>query len=152
MWKVSLFRKPPSHPLSWWRGDETYGVGWIPSKFQSFQKRLLHREQGVPLKGPFLGHFSQGILDEMNQKTHFSDFRIFCFFEAGFAWHFEPALLGDFDPATPGFEKPFKGFLKEAIQRLLQLRTGSFQTKQASNAKTLDGLECPEGYQATFYS
>ena len=99
-------------------------------------KSVLHRGQGVPLKGPFLGHFSQGILGEMNEKTHFSDFNIF----------------SDFDPATPGLERPLKWFLKEAIQRLIQLRTGSFQTKQASNAKTLDGLECPEGYQATFYS
>ena len=72
-----------------------------------------HREQGVPLEGPFLGHFSQGILGEMNEKTHFSDFRIF----------------HHFDLATPGFERPLKWFPKEAIQRLIQLRTGSFQTK-----------------------
>ena len=37
----------------------------------------FHRGKGVPLEGPFLGCFSQGILGEMNENTHFSDFRIF---------------------------------------------------------------------------
>ena len=42
-------------------------------------KCLLHRRQGVPLKGPFLGHFSQGNLSKVNEIVHFSDFRMFCF-------------------------------------------------------------------------
>ena len=41
-------------------------------------KCLLHRRQGVPLKGPFFGHFSQGILSKVNENVHFSDFRMFC--------------------------------------------------------------------------
>ena len=52
----------------------------------------FHRGKGVPLEGPFLGHFSQGILGEMNENTHFSDFRIFCCF----------------NPTTPGYERPPK--------------------------------------------
>ena len=52
----------------------------------------FHRGKGVPLEGPFLGCFSQGILGEMNENTHFSDFRIFL----------------DFNPTTPGFERPQK--------------------------------------------
>ena len=62
----------------------------------------LHRGKGVPLEGPFLGCFSQGILGEMNEKTHFSDFRIFCLFE--------PALLEDFNPTTPNHERFPKDF------------------------------------------
>ena len=65
------------------------GVRWMrsnTSQIPVLSKRLLHREQGVPLKGPFLGHFSQGNLGEMNENAHFSVFRIFC--------GFDPALLG----------------------------------------------------------
>ena len=42
----------------------------------------------VPLKGPFLGHFSQGNLSKVNENAHFSDFRMFCCFD--------PASLGCF--------------------------------------------------------
>ena len=35
----------------------------------------FHRELGA--LRPFFGVFSQGILGEMNENTHFSDFRIF---------------------------------------------------------------------------
>ena len=72
----------------------------------------FHRGKGVPLKGPFLGCFSQGILGEMNENTHCSDFRIFCFFD--------PASFEDFNPTTPDYERAPKGFLKEAIQRPIQ--------------------------------
>ena len=84
-----------------------------------------HREQGVPLEGPFLGHFSQGILGEMNEKTYFSDFNIFC----------------DFNPTTSSHK--------------MVLETKPFNVRSNPKldvSKTLDGLECPEGYQATFYS
>ena len=52
-------------------------------------KCLLHRRKGVPLKGPFLGHFSQGNLSKVNENVHFSDFRMFCYFD--------PTPLGSFD-------------------------------------------------------
>ena len=48
----------------------------------------LHRGKGVPLKGPFLAHFSQGNLSKVNENAHFSVFRIFC--------SFDPILLGHF--------------------------------------------------------
>ena len=60
-----------------------------PSAKTSFfqdEKRLFHRRQGVPLKGPFLALFSQGNLSKVNEIVHFSDFRIFC--------SFDPASLG----------------------------------------------------------
>ena len=47
---------------------------------------VLHREQGVPLKGPFLALFSQGILSKVNENAHFGHFRIF--FGACFVWPF----------------------------------------------------------------
>ena len=37
----------------------------------------LHRGKGVPLKGPFLGCFSQGNLTEMNEMRGFRGFRMF---------------------------------------------------------------------------
>ena len=82
---------------------ERVGSVLVPTKSQSLQKRLLHREQGVPLKGPFLGHFSQGNFAKVNENVHFGVFRIFCVlsllrlgiltllrvaFEACFAWQF----------------------------------------------------------------
>ena len=82
-----------------------------------------HRGKGVPLEGPFLGHFSQGILGEMNENTHFSDFRIFCFFELLF--------LRISTPTTPNHEKTQMDSLKEAIQRLIKPELN--QTKHASN-------------------
>ena len=48
----------------------------------------FHRGKVVPLEGPFLGCFSQGNFGEMNENTHFSDFRIFCYFD--------PTSLGSF--------------------------------------------------------
>ena len=39
----------------------------------------FHRGKGVPLEGPFLGVFHRGFLGEMNENTHFSDFRIASF-------------------------------------------------------------------------
>ena len=68
----------------------------------------FHRGKGVPLEGPFLGCFSQGILGEMNENTHFSDFRIFCYSDPASLGFFEPALLEDFNPTTPGYERPPK--------------------------------------------
>ena len=41
--------------------------------------------KGYPLKALFWG-FSQGILGEMNENTHFSDFRIFCYFSLLFGF------------------------------------------------------------------
>ena len=87
--------------------------------------RALTGSKGVPLEGPFLGHFSQGNLGEMNEKTYFSDFNIFC----------------DFNPTTSSHK--------------MVLETKPFNVRSNPKldvSKTLDGLECPEGYQATFYS
>ena len=60
------------------------GVDFKSTVFTNFTKRAWIRmmcaltgSKGVPLEGPFLGHFSQGILGEMNENTHFSVFRIF---------------------------------------------------------------------------
>ena len=57
----------------------------------------FHRGKGVPLEGPFLGCFSQGILGEMNENTHFkdSDFRIFCSLPNRLLWPF-PLVLAPF--------------------------------------------------------
>ena len=55
---------------------------------RTLSKCLLHRRQGVPLKGPFLGHFSQGNLSKVNENVHFSDFRMFCYFDPHFASFF----------------------------------------------------------------
>ena len=58
-------------------------------------KSVLHRGQGVPLKGPFFAHFSQGILSEMNENA---PFRVFASFGI-----LDPTSLGRFDPALLGF-------------------------------------------------
>ena len=54
---------------------------------------LFHREQGVPLEGPFLAHFSQGNLGKMNEIVHFSGFRIFCGLGPALQGHFSWAKL-----------------------------------------------------------
>ena len=43
-------------------------------------KGLFHRGKGVPLKGPFFAHFSQGNFGKVNEIVLFSVFRIFCNF------------------------------------------------------------------------
>ena len=58
-------------------------------------KGLFHRGKGVPLKGPFFAHFSQGNFGKVNEMRVFRVFNIFCFFE--------PASLGYSDPALLGF-------------------------------------------------
>ena len=63
------------------------------------RKRLLHRRQGVPLKGPFLAPFSQGNFGKVNEIVLFSRFCIFCNFSLlrlgyfYFVWHFNPLRL-----------------------------------------------------------
>ena len=84
-------------------------VGSLPNS-SPFKKRLLHREQGVPLKGPFLGHFSQGNFAKVNENAHFSVFCIFGYFDpaslghlsllclavrAYFVWQFQPTSFGN---------------------------------------------------------
>ena len=49
-------------------------------------KGLFHRGKGVPLKGPFFAHFSQGNFGKVNEIVLFRVFRIF--------WYFDPASLG----------------------------------------------------------
>ena len=85
--------------------------GWF--RWKPFQG-LLHRGQGVPLKGPFLGYFSQGNLSKVNQIVHFSVFSLFClsgsclaspwkkFFFAtlGPEWKVIPPLHPDFFPRS----------------------------------------------------
>ena len=53
-----------------------------------FHEMPSSQGQGVPLKGPFLGHFSQGNLSKVNENVHFSDFRMFCYFDPRFSWLF----------------------------------------------------------------
>jgi hypothetical protein len=55
---------------------------------------FFHRGQGYPLEGPFLAHFSQGILSKVNQKRTFGGFRIFC--------GSNPALLDPFQACFAG--------------------------------------------------
>ena len=98
----------------------------------------FHRGKGVPLEGPFLGLFHRGFLGEMNENVHFSDFRIF--------WYFDLLRLRISTPPHQVMKDP---------QSLLQLRKKPFNVRsnlELEIQKTLDGLECPEGYQATFYS
>ena len=60
-----------------------------PSAKTSFfqeEKKPLSQAQGVPLEGPFLGHFSQGNFGKVNENVHFSDFRIFCIFDPVFGF------------------------------------------------------------------
>ena len=45
---------------------------------ETFPNAFFTGVKGVPLKGPFLGHFSQGNLSKVNEIVHFSDFRMFC--------------------------------------------------------------------------
>ena len=73
-------------------------------------KCLLHRRQGVPLKGPFLGHFSQGNLSKVNENVLFSDFRMFCYFDPTSLGFLTPALLGSFDLEITDKRFPSKRF------------------------------------------
>ena len=55
--------------------------------------KFLHRGKGVPLKGPFLAHFSQGNFGKVNENVHFGDFRIFAFFKTLLRLPLEPFHL-----------------------------------------------------------
>ena len=58
---------------------------------------LVQRGKGVPLKGPFFAHFSQGNFAKVNEIVHFSVFRIFCYFWTPLGhWHFRPSFLFGF--------------------------------------------------------
>ena len=78
---------------------------------------LLHRGKGVPLKGPFLGHFSQGNLSKVNENVHFSDFRMFCYFDPVSVGYFSLLRLVLLTPIFSPIQGPHRNdFLPSFIQ------------------------------------